>query len=94
MLKLHRVAVQIDGMIFLTLRTCELVHDTAHHTGELMLTSLTDQSQLRTICLIIRILPTHFLCERTCCYNLHRCTTAQTRSGRHVTVVQQVITAL
>ena len=94
MLKLHRVAVQIDRMVFLTLRTRKLIHDTTHHTGELVLTCLTDQGQLRTVCLIVSILPIHFLRESSCCHNLHRCTTAQTRSGRYVTVVQQVITAL
>ena len=53
MLELHRVAVQIDGMVFLTLRTRELIHDTAHHTRILVLTCLTNQCQLRAIRLVV-----------------------------------------
>ena len=92
--ELHRVAVEVDSVIFLALRAGELIHDTAHHTGVLMLASLTDKGQLRTVCFILRVLPTHLFREGTCSHHLHGGTTAQTCTGGYVSEIQQVITTL
>ena len=102
MLELQCVAVQINRMVFLSLRRSKLVHHTAHNACVLMLASLTNQSQLRAIFLIIvvaawisaSVADRHFFRKGTCGHNFHRRTTAQTRTGRHVSKIQQVIAAL
>ena len=93
MLELQRVAVEVYCMVFLSLCTRKLIHDTAHHTCVLMLARLTDECQLCAVFLIIRILPTHLFRERTRCYHFHRCTAAQTGTGRYIAIVEQVISA-
>ena len=102
MLELQGVAVQIDGMIFLTLRAGELVHNAAHHTRVLMLASLTDKRQLRAVRLFVcvaawvsaSVADRHLLCKCAGGHYLHRRTAAQTGTRRHIAVIQQVITAL
>ena len=93
-LELEGVAVEVDSMIFLSLRGRELVHDAAHDTCVLMLASLTDESQLRAVRLVVRIFPAHLFGEGACGNHLHGRGTAQPCSCGNVTIVEQVITAL
>ena len=47
--EVERIAIQVDSMIFLTLRGGELVHDTAVDTCELMLAELANLSQFSLV---------------------------------------------
>ena len=94
MLELQRVAVEVYRVVFLALRTGELVHHTAHHACILVLASLTDKRQLCAIFLVVRKCPTHLFGKGTRGDYFHRRTTTQPRAGRYVTEIEQVITAL
>ena len=59
-----------------------------------MLASLTDESQLRAVRLVVRIFPAHLFGEGACGNHLHGRGTAQPCSCGNVTIVEQVITAL
>ena len=59
-----------------------------------MLARLADECQFRAVFLVVRVFPSHLLGERTGGDYLHGGAAVQTRTGRYVTVVQEVITAL
>ena len=88
MLKLQGVAVEVNSMVFLSIGRSKLVHDTAHHTGILMLTSLTYLSQLSTISLIVAHIHTHLFSKSTSCYHFQGSTTAQTCTCRHIAEIE------
>ena len=86
-LEVERVAVQIDGMVFLALGRSELVHDAAVDAGELMLAELTDLGKFGLV-----VPGAEDVVERTGRDHFDGRRAAESRACRHIAPDEDVVT--